>query len=181
MTSKFEVAVFGGGCFWCTEAIFKRVKGVEKVIPGYAGGSDPSPSYEEVSTSSTGHAEVISVEFDPKVISFNQLLEIFFHTHNPTTKDQQGADVGNQYRSLILTTNNEQLEQAEKYIKKLVTSKEFKAPIVTEVKPLERFFPAEGYHHDYYTNNPHSPYCQLVIEPKIKKFLEQYPTQAKSS
>lgn len=180
MKLKNEVAVFGGGCFWCTEAIFQRVKGVVSVTPGYAGGKMENPSYEEVSSSTTGHAEVIKIEFDTNVIKYEELLDIFFHTHDPTTADQQGADVGPQYRSLILTTTPQQQEQANKMKQILTKSGEFKALIQTEIHPLGRFFSAENYHKDYYVNHPHAPYCQLVIAPKIKHFMEAYKDKAVS-
>ena len=169
LNNKLETAVFGGGCFWCTEAIFAELKGVEKVVPGYAGGSTPvggeNPSYEQVSSGTTGHAEVIKIEFDPSVISYLDLLEVFFAVHDPTTPNQQGADVGSQYRSLILTTTDAQKADAEKSIK---------PGFVTEIKPLENFFEAEDYHKKYYESNPNQPYCQLVINPKLAKFRQKF-------
>lgn len=179
MPSKTEIAVFGGGCFWCTEAIFQRVKGVVKVTSGYAGGTIEQPNYEQVSSGESGHAEVIRVEFDPEIVSYNDLLEIFFHTHDPTTKDRQGADVGTQYRSLILTTTKAQLSEAINMKTQLETSGEFSAPLMTQIRPLTKFFPAEDYHKDYFANHPHVAYCQLIIAPKVKKFLEKYPDKAK--
>ncbi len=183
MAIKLETAVFGGGCFWCTEAVFQELKGVASVVSGYAG--SPSlkasadqavkpPTYEEVSTGKTGHAEVIKIEFDPEEISYKDLLGVFFSSHNPTTPNRQGADVGEQYRSVILYTTEEQKREAEDYIKILVQSGAYKDKIVTEVKPLEKFFEAEGYHQDFYENNKHKPYCELVIDPKIEKLKKEH-------
>ena len=167
--NKLEVAVFGGGCFWCTEAIFAELKGVEKVVPGYAGGKPPVsgevPSYEQVSTGTTGHAEVIKISFDPNVIRYQDLLEVFFAVHDPTTANQQGQDIGPQYRSLILYTTEAQKTVAEKFVK---------PGFVTEIKPLEKFFEGEEYHRQYYASNPTKPYCQLVINPKLAKFRERF-------
>ncbi|MBI2099082.1 peptide-methionine (S)-S-oxide reductase MsrA [Candidatus Uhrbacteria bacterium] len=175
-----ETAVFGGGCFWCTEAIFKMLKGVKSVVPGYAGGTMPDPSYEEVSGGVTGHAEAIKIEFDPQAISFNDLLAVFFGTHDPTTLNRQGNDVGEQYRSIILYTAPEQKKLAEDYIKELNESSEDGKPIVTEVKPLEKFYEAEDYHHDYYEKNKDKPYCQVVINPKLKKAKEKFSALLKA-
>lgn len=180
MSSKNEIAVFGGGCFWCTEAIFNRVKGVSKVTSGYAGGQMDNPSYEDVSSSQTGHAEVVKVEFDPSVIKYEELLDIFFHTHDPTTEDKQGADVGSQYRSLILTTSESQEKLSRSFKANLEKSGEFKGPITTEIRRLGNFFNAEEYHVDYFHQHSDAPYCQIVIAPKIKKFLEKYPDKAKA-
>lgn len=171
---KNEIAVFGGGCFWCTEAVFKMLKGVSSVASGYAGGTMDNPSYEDVSGGATGHAEVIKIEFDPQAISFNDLLAVFFGTHDPTSLNKQGNDVGEQYRSVVLYTTPEQKKQAEDYIKELNESSKEGKPIVTEVKPLEKFFEAEDYHHDYYEKNKDKPYCQVVINPKLKKAKEQF-------
>jgi peptide-methionine (S)-S-oxide reductase len=168
MTNK--QVVFGGGCFWCTESIFKQLKSVLSVTPGYAGGTLDNPSYEQVGSGNTGHAEVVRVEFDPQIISFTDLLSVFFATHNPTTPNQQGNDFGSQYRSIILYTNPEQEEQVEKYILELKKS----LNVVTELAPLKSFFPAEYYHKNYYENNPNKPYCQLVIEPKLIKLKEKF-------
>jgi peptide-methionine (S)-S-oxide reductase len=181
MSSKNEIAVFGGGCFWCTEAIFNRVKGVTRVTSGYAGGEMDKPSYEDVSSSQTGHAEVIKVEFDPTIITYEDLLDIFFHTHDPTTKDKQGADVGSQYRSLILTTSQSQEELSRNFKDRMEKSGEYRGPITTEIRRLTNFYNAEKYHEDYYHQHPDAPYCQLVIAPKIKKFLEKYPDKAKTT
>ncbi len=169
-----ETAVLGGGCFWCTEAIYKRVKGVEKVEPGYAGGHADSPSYKMICTGTTGHVEVIRVTYDPKIVSYSDLLEIFWHMHNPTTLNRQGNDIGTQYRSIILYQNEEQKEIAESSLKDADASGIFKKPIVTEVEALDIFFSAEDYHFDYFANNPNQPYCQAVIAPKVQHFLERY-------
>lgn len=167
---KFQTATFASGCFWCTEAVFERVKGVISVESGYTGGSVSNPSYEEVSGGNTGHAEAIQLTYDPAIISYIKLLEIFFSTHDPTTLNRQGADVGTQYRSAIFYHSEDQKKAAESVIKKLTEEKIFDAPIVTEVTEFTRFFKAEDYHQDYYENNSSQPYCSLVITPKLKKF-----------
>lgn len=169
-----EIAVFGGGCFWCTEAIFRELRGVSSVTPGYTGGAVKNPSYEQVSSGTTGHAESIRIEFDPKVISYRDFLEVFFATHDPTTVNQQGNDAGEHYRSVIFYTRPEQKAEAEKYIEELAVSGEYHAPIVTEVKPLGEFYEAEEYHQRYYENNPDKPYCRLIINPKLAKLREKY-------
>jgi peptide-methionine (S)-S-oxide reductase len=174
MNKQIENAVFGGGCFWCTEAIFNRLKGVMSVTPGYAGGSTVNPSYEAVCSGTTGHAEVSSLEFDPAVISYPQLLEVFLHTHNPTTPNQQGNDRGTQYRSIILTTSDQQAEQAHQAIQNFNNEHIYEVPAVTEVKPLQAFYPAEDYHQLYYERNQQAPYCQVVINPKLAKFRQHY-------
>jgi len=169
-----RTAVFGGGCFWCTEATFEMLKGVHSVIPGYAGGSSLNPTYEAVCGGTTGHAEVIKIEFDPGVITYEDLLTVFFSVHDPTTPNRQGNDVGTQYRSIILYTNEEQKQQAEQFIQKL-QNKEFTGRlIVTEVRPLEHFYEAENYHHHYFKNNPEKAYCQLVIDPKVTKLKKRF-------
>lgn len=178
-TSKNEVvqkdeAYFGGGCFWCTEATFKMMKGVISVVPGYAGGEKENPTYEEVSSGTTGHAEVVKVEYDQTIISYEALLEIFFASHNPTTLSKQGNDKGTQYRSVILYKNELQKDLAEKFIKNLETEKVFESPIVTEVKSMTKFHEAEDYHHDYFAKNPNAGYCQIVIAPKISKLMEHF-------
>jgi peptide-methionine (S)-S-oxide reductase len=167
-------AYFGGGCFWCTEALFKRLKGVTAVYSGYAGGQKPNPTYEEVSSGETGHAEVIKVEYDPNLVGYKVLLSVFFATHNPTTLNQQGADIGAQYRSIILYTDDTQKTLAEKFIKELETEKYFDKPIVTEIKKLEEFYLAEGYHQDYFEKNREAPYCEGVIAPKIEKLVAKF-------
>ncbi len=178
MPNKVETAVFGGGCFWCTEAIFLKLKGVESVVSGYAGGKVENPTYGKVSMGFSGHAEVIKVEFDPSVISYDELLDIFWHVHDPTTLNQQGADVGTQYRSIILYTSEEQKETAEKMLAELQT-KEFNNAVVTEILPLDTFYTAEEYHQNYFEQNKSEPYCQIVIEPKVQKFLKKYADKVK--
>lgn len=160
-----QTAVFGGGCFWCTEAIFQGLRGVTSVMPGYAGGEIENPTYEQVSSGSTGHAEVIKIEFDPQAISFADLLDVFFALHDPTTKNRQGDDVGSQYRSAIFFTTPEQEKAAKEIIKK---------DYVTEVKPLDKFYQAEQYHHNYYNQNMGKPYCQVVISPKLAKLRQKF-------
>ncbi len=167
---KLETATFGSGCFWCTEAIFDRVKGVKSVASGYSGGTVKNPAYREVTTGRTGHAEVIQIEYDPAEVSFAELLEIFWKTHDPTTLNRQGADVGTQYRSAVFYHNEEQKELAEKYKKELDEAGIWENPIVTEITPFEVFYKAEDYHQDYYEQNNSQPYCNLVITPKIEKF-----------
>jgi len=169
-----EVATLAGGCFWCTEAVFNIVKGVEKVEPGYTGGSVANPTYEQVSTGTTGHAEAAQVTFNPSVISFREILEIFFATHDPTTLNRQGPDVGTQYRSAIFYQNEEQKATAEKLISELDKEGIWYAPIVTQVKPLKVFYKAETYHKDYYKNHPNQPYCQQVIAPKLVKLQQRF-------
>jgi peptide-methionine (S)-S-oxide reductase len=178
--NKKETAVFGGGCFWCTEAVFSELRGVLSVAPGYAGGTVPNPSYDAVCTGTTGHAEVIRIEFDPGQISFNDLLTVFFATHDPTTLNRQGNDVGTQYRSIVLYTNEAQKRDAEAFIKKLTDSDPKGNPVVTEVKPLEKFYEAEDYHHEYFKNNPQQPYCQVIIEPKVLKLEKEFSALLKS-
>lgn len=169
-----ETAVFGGGCFWCTEAIFKRVKGVEKVEPGYAGGRTPNPSYKMVCTGTTGHAEVIRVTYDPQVVSFSDLMEIFWHAHDPTTLNRQGNDMGTQYRSIILYQDEDQKKSAETSLNETDAGGMFKKPIVTKIEPLDVFYTAEDYHFNYFANNPNQPYCRAVIAPKVQHFMEGY-------
>ena len=170
-TNAMELATFGGGCFWCTEAIFQRLPGVRSVASGYAGGKTENPTYEEVCSGGTGHAEVIQVEFEPAKTSFANLLEVFWHAHDPTTLNRQGADVGTQYRSIILYASEEQKKVAEK--SKLAAAPQFKDPIVTEIVPLKKFYKAERYHQNYFNNNPSAPYCSFVIRPKLDKVLKQ--------
>jgi peptide-methionine (S)-S-oxide reductase len=169
-----NVAVFGGGCFWCTEAVFSDLKGVTAVAPGYAGGTVPNPSYEAVCGGKTGHAEVIKIDYDPSQIAFNDLLTVFFATHDPTTLNRQGNDIGTQYRSIILYSDESQKHDAEAFIKKLNDGDPKGRPVVTEVKPLEKFYEAEDYHHNYFKNNPGQPYCQVIIEPKVQKLEKQF-------
>lgn len=174
MHTQKEIAVFGGGCFWCTEAVFEELEGVLSVTSGYAGGAMENPSYENVSSGRTGHAEVTRIEYDPAKISYQDLLTVFFYTHDPTTLNRQGADVGEQYRSMILYASETQKNLAESFIKELTVAKAYQNPIVTEVRPLEKFFEAEDYHQDYYKNNPDKPYCQVVIAPKVEKLRTRF-------
>lgn len=177
-TMKLEKATLGGGCFWCTEAIMLEVNGVEKVLPGYTGGhTEEEPSYREVCTGSTGHAEVIQVSFDTNVISYEDLLRIFMTTHDPTTLNRQGADKGTQYRSVIYYHNDEQKTMAEKVIRDVAPY--FDDPIVTEISPLGKFYEAETYHHDYYRTNQSQGYCRIVITPKVAKLREMYADKLK--
>ena len=169
---KTEIAVFGGGCFWCTEAIYQELEGVIQVWPIYAGGHVPNPTYEMVCTGKTGHAEGIKIEFDPEKISYRSLLTVFFGTHDPTTLNRQGNDVGTQYRSIILTTSPEQKSEAQATIQAI--QKDLSDPIVTEVKPLETLYEAEDYHQNYYARNVLQPYCQFVINPKLAKLKEKF-------
>ena len=169
-----KTAVFGGGCFWCTEAVFQMLKGVSKVESGYAGGKVDNPSYETVSNGSTGHAEVIRITYDPAVISYEDLLTVFFGSHDPTTPNRQGADVGEQYRSVILYENDEDKKVAEKVAKEIQESLKNGTRVVTQILPLGKFFPAESYHQNYYKSNTSAPYCQIVIEPKIEKVKKRF-------
>jgi peptide-methionine (S)-S-oxide reductase len=175
--SRHEAATLGGGCFWCLEAVFDELKGVEDVVSGYAGGTVVNPSYEQVCSGTTGHAEVVQITFDPDVISFGELLEVFFTIHDPTTPNRQGHDVGTQYRSIILYHTSEQKTAAEQAIQKLTAAKIWDARIVTQIEPLGAFYPAEEYHQEYFTRNPNQPYCQIVVAPKVakarKSFLEK--------
>ncbi len=177
--NNLEVAILGGGCFWCTEAVFQLIRGVEKVQPGYAGGDLPNPTYEQVSTGTTGYAEVAQITFNPEVISFKEILEIFFGTHDPTQLNRQGADVGTQYRSVIFYGNEKQKTIAEQLIAELTAEKAYDNPIVTQVKPLKIFYPAETYHKDYFKKHPKEPYCQFVIAPKIEKLQKTYFSKLK--
>lgn len=169
-----QTAVFGGGCFWCTEAIFTRLRGVKSVESGYAGGHTDSPTYEEVSQGRTGHAEAIKIEFDSSVVKFTNLLNVFFATHDPTTLNRQGSDVGEQYRSAIFCMTTEQKKEAEEFIEKLTDDGTFEDPIVTEVAFLTKFWPAESYHQRYYEQNQNKPYCMFVINPKIAKLRAKF-------
>lgn len=166
--------VFGGGCFWCTEAAFKELQGVVSVTPGYAGGSQSNPTYEQVCGGNTGHAEVVRVEFDPAIIAFQDLLSVFFTVHDPTTLNRQGNDVGTQYRSAIYYTTDTERQEIERFIRELEHKKVFESPILTEVRPLEAFYEAEEYHKNYYAKNPDQAYCQAIINPKLKKLREKY-------
>lgn len=174
-----EKATFAGGCFWCTEAIFQRLKGVLSVTPGYCGGQRENPTYEQIHSGATGHAESIQIEFDPQIISYDKLLDVFWHTHNPTTKDRQGADVGNEYRSAIFFHSPEQQEKAEASKVALELSGLYKDPIVTEITPFIVFYPAEKQHLNFYEKNRNSPYCMFVIDPKIQKLLQEFGQDVK--
>ena len=173
-TSNFEVATLGAGCFWCVEAVFLRLKGVEKVESGYSGGKIPNPTYKEVTTGLTGHAEVVQVTFDPSVISFGKILEVFFKTHDPTTLNRQGADVGTQYRSAIFYHSAEQKKVAEEVKDMLGKAKIWRDPIVTEITEFSKFYKAEDYHQNYFANNKTQPYCQMVVLPKVSKFEKAF-------
>ncbi len=168
---ELETAIFAGGCFWCMEAVFELMPGIQSIEPGYTGGNRQNPSYEEVCSGETNHAEAVRIVFQPSEISFESLLELFFSAHNPTTLNQQGADIGTQYRSAVFYTTHEQKEKTLQYIKQLQTT--LRDPIVTEVQPLDQFFPAEKYHHQYFLKNPNARYCQMVIQPKVKKVISQ--------
>lgn len=176
---NLELATFGGGCFWCTEAIFLRVKGVASVKSGYAGGKVKNPTYREICSGLTGHAEVIQISFNPLLVSFEELLEIFWNTHDPTTLNKQGADEGTQYRSVIFYHNESQKNLAEQYKAQLEASRIFKNPIVTEISPLPEFYKAEDYHQDYYALNQGQGYCQYVIRPKVEKLKKQFENRLK--
>jgi peptide-methionine (S)-S-oxide reductase len=176
---ELQVATFGGGCFWCTEAVFLKLKGVEKVVSGYAGGKVKDPTYEQVCTGLTGHAEVIRIEYKPEEIRFEQLLDVFFHTHDPTTKNRQGADVGTQYRSAVFFNNDEEKEITKRVIAELDKSGDFDDPIVTTLEEMKIFYPAEDYHQNYFAQNPGNSYCRAVVGPKVAKFLKRYKDMAK--
>lgn len=169
-----ETATLAGGCFWCLEAVYDQLKGVQDVISGYAGGSRPNPTYEQVCSGTTGHAEVVQVQFDPELLSFRDLLGIFFAIHDPTTLNRQGGDIGTQYRSAIFYHSPEQKAVAEEVIRDLTAEKLWADPIVTEVTPLSVFYPAEAYHQEYYERNPNQGYCQAVVGPKVAKFRSKY-------
>ncbi|MGI0091664.1 MAG: peptide-methionine (S)-S-oxide reductase MsrA [Nitrososphaerales archaeon] len=167
-------ATLGGGCFWCIEAVYSELKGIVRMESGYSGGRVPNPNYEQVCTDETGHAEVVQVTFDPSVISYREILQVFFSVHDPTTPDRQGADVGSQYRSVIFYENAEQKKIAEEIMSELAKSKVWDKPVVTELAPVDKFYKAEEYHQNYYENNPAQGYCQMVIAPKVSKFRKQY-------
>jgi len=177
--SVLQVATFGNGCFWCTEAIFQRLNGVDKVVSGYSGGKVKNPTYKEVCSGLTGHAEVIQITYDPKKITFDELLEVFWKTHDPTTLNRQGADEGTQYRSAVFYHSEEQKNLATEYRKKLDASGAFNNPIVTEITPFSEFYPAEDYHQNYFNLNGTAPYCSFVIQPKIEKFQKVFKSKLK--
>jgi peptide-methionine (S)-S-oxide reductase len=179
--NNLEVATLGGGCFWCLDPIFAELVGVENVVVGYSGGDVPNPTYQQVSSKTTGHAEVVQVTFNPTVISFEQILKIFFTYHDPTTLNRQGADVGPQYRSVIFYHDENQKAIAEQVIQEIEAEKIWPAPIVTQVTPFEDFFIAEEYHQDYFKRNPYQGYCQVVIAPKVAKFRKNFADQLKKS
>jgi peptide-methionine (S)-S-oxide reductase len=176
MNKSQEITTMGGGCFWCLEAVFSELRGVENVVSGYSGGSVPNPSYQQVCTGATGNAEVVQITFDPDIISFKELFEIFLTIHDPTTLNRQGADVGTQYRSVIFYHTKEQEKVAREVIKEFEVSKIWSAPIVTELAPFKVFYPAEEYHQEYFKRNPVQMYCSVVISPKLAKFRKRYFT-----
>jgi methionine-S-sulfoxide reductase len=178
--SGLQKATFGNGCFWCTEAVFQQLKGVETVVPGYSGGTVKNPTYEQVCTGKTGHAEAVQITYDPKVVSFADLLEVFWRTHDPTTLNRQGYDKGTQYRSAVFYHNEEQKKLAEEYKQKLDKSGAFDAPIVTEITAFSEFFPAEKYHQNYFVDNPREGYCVAVIGPKLEKFKRVFKDKLKT-
>ena len=177
--NKLESATFGNGCFWCTEAIFEQLAGVVKVESGYAGGAVKNPTYKEVCSGNTGHAEVIRLTYNPEVVSFRELLDVFFNTHDPTTLNRQGADVGTQYRSAIFYHSKSQKDEAEKMIVDLENEKIFDSAIVTEITAINNYYAAENYHQDYYNNNKNDGYCRMVINPKLDKFIKKYKSKLK--
>lgn len=177
--NKLEKATFGSGCFWCTEAVFERLEGVTDVESGYSGGTVKNPTYEQVCSGNTGHAEVVQITYDPAKISYKELLEVFWKTHDPTTLNRQGNDVGTQYRSVIFYHNSEQKELAETYKHKLDSAKVFNDPIVTQIVQFKEFYPAEKYHQDYFDNNPAQPYCSFVIAPKVQKMEKIFSEKLK--
>lgn len=179
--ANHEIATLAGGCFWCLEAVFNEVKGVERVVSGYSGGKSVNPSYQDVCSGTTGHAEAVQVTFNPKGISYREILEVFFSIHDPTTPNRQGGDVGTQYRSVIFYHDQEQKTVAEQIIGELNTAKVWGAPIVTEVQPLAAFYPAEDYHQQYFTRNTGQPYCRVVVAPKLAKFREHHHQMLKQN
>jgi peptide-methionine (S)-S-oxide reductase len=181
MTKRLETATFAGGCFWCVEAVFRRLKGVESVVPGYTGGDVPNPTYRDVCTGETGHAEAVRIVFDPDVVSFGELLEVFWTTHDPTTRNRQGADVGTQYRSAVFYEDERQREIAEESKRWAEAEKIWHDPIVTEIVPVTAFYEAESYHREYYEGNRLQPYCQLVISPKIAKLRKKFAEKLKET
>lgn len=181
MSNKLEKATLGGGCFWCTEAVFQDLKGVHKVVSGYAGGQVENPTYHQVCTGRTGHAEVVQITFDPEIISFEDLLYVFWRTHDPTTLNRQGADVGTQYRSVIFYHTEEQKALAEKSQAETDASGLWHNPIVTEISPFTKFYEAETYHQNYFNQNAYQPYCRAVIDPKVRKFRKEFQTKLKDA
>ena len=169
-----EIATLGGGCFWCLDAVYRQLRGVEKVESGYAGGTKPNPTYRDVCGGQTGHAEVVQITFDPSLIAYRDLLDVFFTIHDPTTKDRQGGDIGSQYRSIILTHSDDQARVAREAVAEVEAEKLYDDPIVTEIEPLTTFYSAERYHQDYFADNARQPYCQAVIAPKVAKFRQKF-------
>jgi len=181
MTTQYEIATLGAGCFWCVEAIFQDVQGVREVVSGYAGGTVENPTYEQVCTGNTGHAEAVQIMFDPAIISYTDLLYIFWRTHDPTTLNRQGADIGTQYRSVIFYHTDEQKRLAEQLKQETDASDLWPSSIVTEISPFTNFYEAEAYHHDYFRRNPNQPYCRAVIDPKVQKFRKTFQEKLKNS
>ncbi|MEM7104498.1 MAG: peptide-methionine (S)-S-oxide reductase MsrA [Bacteroidota bacterium] len=181
MNKDLEIATLGGGCFWCVEAVYQDLAGVEAVVSGYSGGHVKNPTYEQITTKTTGHVEVVQVHFDPKVIGFDEILDVFWRTHNPTTLDQQGADKGPQYRSVVFYHNDTQKEIAEKSMKEAEAAGYWPDPFVTKIQPLINFYEAEDYHQDFYTENPNYGYCVYVIAPKLKKFRKDFSGKLKEN
>jgi peptide-methionine (S)-S-oxide reductase len=181
MAERFETATFAGGCFWCVEAVFSRLRGVEKVVSGYTGGSVPNPTYREVCGGTTGHAEAVRIDFDPEKISFAELLDVFWRIHDPTTLNRQGSDIGTQYRSAIFYHDERQREIAERSKREAEEAGLWSDPVVTEIVPVTHFYEAEGSHQDYYRLNPYQTYCRLVIDPKIRKLQKEFAEKLKAS
>jgi peptide-methionine (S)-S-oxide reductase len=179
--NNLETATLAAGCFWCVEAVFDDLKGVQEVVSGYSGGHTENPSYRQVCDGDTGHAEVAEIKFDPSVISFKDVLRVFFSVHDPTTLNRQGNDIGTQYRSAIFYHNDDQKRDAEEVIKEITDEGVYDEPIVTEVVPFEKFWPAEDYHQEYFANNPNQPYCQAVVSPKVRKFRQKFADRLKSA
>lgn len=178
-TSNLETITLGGGCYWCVEAIYENLDGVQSVVSGFSGGKTVNPSYEDVCTGTTGHAEVVQITFDKNVTSLNEIFKVFFTVHDPTTLNRQGHDIGTQYRSVIFYKNDEQKKAAQKIIAELNKAKVYDTPIVTKVDPLTKFYKAEAYHQNYYSNNQSKPYCKMVIQPKLEKFEEVFKDKLK--
>ena len=179
MAGEKEIATLGGGCFWCLDAVFSELTGVEKVEAGYSGGTVPNPTYEEVCTESTGHAEVVQITFDPSVLSYKDLLRVFFTVHDPTTLNRQGADVGTSYRSVIFYRNPKQQAEASEVMQEITAALVWDAPLVTQLEPFEAFYKAEEYHQEYFKNNPNQAYCRIVIAPKVQKFKQHFMQRLK--
>lgn len=177
--AKLETITLGGGCYWCVEAVYENLRGVQSVVSGFAGGTTVNPSYEEVSSGQTGHAECVQITYDPKVTSLDEIFKVFFSVHDPTTLNRQGADQGTQYRSVIFYQNPQQKKAAQDIIGALQKAKVFDKPIVTTIEPIKKFYKAENYHQDYFAKNPNQPYCQLVVKPKVEKFEKLFKSKLK--